>query len=300
MRLIHSALGLALAYQATGREAEADATLNDLLDLLLSTESAEYLLPVRSFQARLALLRGESEPALRWLQATTVDLDDWGMHTIELPALTRTKVLLADGSSTSLAKAEDELDRLLCRADATGAVPFQIEGLVVSALVQEARGRSDEALALLGQSLALAEPRGFLRTFVDFGAPLARLLRKLAARDGASPYLEWLLAAFDLRPSESEPAPPLSAPLVGFDTPDEEDRNLEHLTEPLTEPLTERELEVLGGLQRRLSNKEIAEELGISPLTVKRHASNIYGKLGVASRRQAIRRATEVGLLRAS
>ena len=141
---------------------------------------------------------------------------------------------------------------------------------------------------MLRRSLALAEPGGFVRTFVDLGAPLVRLMGTLTARDGRSPYVERLLVAFGDHPTASTQAS-RSAPRVAVATPVAED--------PILEPLTERELEVLGGLQRRLSNKEIAEELAISPLTVKRHASNIYGKLGVASRRQAIRRVSTDGLL---
>ncbi len=64
-----------------------------------------------------------------------------------------------------------------------------------------------------------------------------------------------------------------------------------------TEALSDRELEVLGGIARRLSNKEIAAELGIAPGTVKRHSHSVYSKLGVSDRRRVVARAIELGLL---
>jgi LuxR family maltose regulon positive regulatory protein len=132
--------------------------------------------------------------------------------------------------------------------------------------------------------VGLAEPYGFVRTFVDLGPEMREALRDLATRDRSPLYVERLLGAFPIPAGGGSGAAGVPAPL-------------QPALRALPEPLTERELEVLDGLGRRLSNKEIAEELAISPLTVKRHASNIYGKLGVASRRQAIRRADEAGLL---
>jgi LuxR family maltose regulon positive regulatory protein len=280
--VIQTALGLALAYQAAGRDVEAEATLTHLLDVILAADAVEFLPPIRSFQARLAILRGDVDPALRWLRDTSQDPVEWGLHSIEVPALTRIKVMLADGATASLAAADQEIERFLRRTESTGATRFRIEALAIQALVRRARGQTGEALAGLRRSLALAEPRGFVRTFVDLGDPLARLLRELAAHDGAFLYGDRLLAAGADRASRPAPAPsePALLSLVPPSPPDS----------PTIEALTEREQEILAGLQRRLSNKEIAQELAISPLTVKRHTSNIYGKLGVNSRRQAIRR----------
>jgi LuxR family maltose regulon positive regulatory protein len=130
------------------------------------------------------------------------------------------------------------------------------------------------ALSALERALALGEPEGYVRTFVDEGEPMAMLLR-LALSQGMAPnYVARLLAAFG---KEIEPTPPAM--------------------ESLVEPLSERELQVLRLVVAGLSNPEIAQELVIAVSTVKSHVNHIYGKLGVESRTQAVVKAQELALL---
>jgi LuxR family maltose regulon positive regulatory protein len=144
-----------------------------------------------------------------------------------------------------------------------------IEALVWHALTLQAEGRTNHAMQSLERALALAEPEGYLRTFVDTGPPMAVLLRHALSCGIAPGYAARLLAAFD------DPAP----------------------AQPLIEPLTPREVEVLYLIVAGLRNREIADQLVISLATVKRHISNIYGKLGVSHRTQAVARARDLGLL---
>jgi DNA-binding NarL/FixJ family response regulator len=173
--------------------------------------------------------------------------------------------------------------RFRARAEREHATTWVIQALAVEALAAQARGDVDAALDCLAAALALAEPGGFVRSFLDLGPPLADLLRGLAARRPPAPYLARLLTAFDAAPTDT--APP-AAP------------------RPTTDPaldllsrLTEREVQVLEHLAFHQTNKEIAAELSISPETVKRHVSNVFDKLGVGSRRQAIVQATALNLL---
>ena len=122
-----------------------------------------------------------------------------------------------------------------------------------------------------------------MRTFVDLGPPLARLLRLLAARRPRSAYRR--RSGCCGRRRARRPGP---APAAGGGPP--------AATGPV-EPLTGRELEVLAPPGRRWLNKEIAAELHVSPETVKRHTANVYAKLGVGDRRAAVRRAAALGLL---
>ena len=115
-----------------------------------------------------------------------------------------------------------------------------------------------------------------MRIFVDEGPPMARLLYEAAARGVAPEYAGRLLAAF--------PAPEATLP-----SPD--------LPTALIEPLTERELEVLQLVAEGLSNQEIARQLFLALPTIKWHTSNIYGKLGVKNRTQAVARARALGAL---
>jgi LuxR family maltose regulon positive regulatory protein len=156
-----------------------------------------------------------------------------------------------------------------------------IEILPLLALAEEAQGQTSAALATLERAVTLAQPGGVIRPFVDLGPPVARLLYQLADRGVAPDYIGRILAAFPETRAPTEPG------------------RIIRLTSQanLVEPLSERELEVLGLLNERRADKEIAQLLNISPLTVRKHNQNIYQKLGVTSRKQAIARARELGLL---
>jgi LuxR family maltose regulon positive regulatory protein len=144
--------------------------------------------------------------------------------------------------------------------------------LALLALARAAQGAEERAQVILEEALRLGEPANYVRLFVDLGPPMARLLREAAVEGIALDYVTRLLAAF----AESEQ----SSQAAG-----------------LVEPLSERELEVLRLIAAGLTNREIAEQLVIAYGTAKRHASNIYGKLAVDNRTQAVARARELRLL---
>ena len=154
--------------------------------------------------------------------------------------------------------------------------------MVLQAVAHHAHGEKDKAAQVLGDALALAEPGGFVRIFVDEGSPMARLLSEAAARGIMPDYAGKLLAAFDAEEQKSEgksylpPAP---------------------LAQPLIEPLSPRELEVLQLIAQGFSNREISERLFLALNTVKGHNKKIFGKLQVQSRTEAIARARELDLL---
>jgi LuxR family maltose regulon positive regulatory protein len=151
--------------------------------------------------------------------------------------------------------------------------------LALQALAFQAQSDVDQAMSTLERALSLAEPEGFVRTFLDEGVPMARLLQEAAVHGIAPDYVKLLLAAFEAEGVESISAASVpSAP-------------------SLVEPLTSREMEVLHLLGKGRSNHEIAEALVITLNTVKKYTGNIYGKLGVHSRTQAVVRAQELGLL---
>ncbi len=152
----------------------------------------------------------------------------------------------------------------------TGSV---IEILVLRAIAFQGKRDVAQALSFLERAMALAEPEGYVRVFLDEGEPMARLLHQAQAHHLETAHLPQLLSAL---PRTSDTAAP---------TP-----------QPLLEPLSARELEVLKLIAAGHSNEEIAAKLIISVKTAKRHISNIYGKLGVKSRTQAVALARELKL----
>ncbi len=134
-------------------------------------------------------------------------------------------------------------------------------------------------MRLLGHALALAEPGGFIRIFVDEGTPMAQLLSESAVQEIMPNYAGKLLAAFEAETQGIEERAYLSP------------------AQPLIEPLSQRELEVLRLVAQGLSNDEIGQRLFLALDTVKGHNRRIYDKLQVQRRTEAVARARELGLL---
>ena len=196
-------------------------------------------------------------------------------ETHELP-ISQARVYLAQGdTSATLAL----LAPLRQQMEAKGWQDERLKIMILQAVALQAHGDLDQAVQLLGEVLALAAPGGFIRIFVDEGLPMAQLLSETAVRGIMPDYCGQLLAVFEGEGQkvkiESHPPP----------------------AQPLTDPLTKRELEILRLITAGLKNKEIAEQLVISLNTVLYHIKNIYSKLGVNKRTQAIAKAKESHLI---
>ncbi len=224
--------------------------------------------PAASYQARLWIAQGDLTAASRWAQASGLNQTDPPVEYLyEVDYLTLARLLIAQDNLEAAETLLLRLHRAAASAERNGSL---IEILILQALTFAAQKRNEEALSTLGQALRLAEPEGFVRIFLDEGAPMAGLLRRAVAQGLHASYGLHLLNAL----GEAATAP-----------------------QPLIESLSERELEVLRRVAAGYSNQEIAQELVVAVSTVKRHISNIHGKLGVGSRSQAVARARELGLL---
>jgi LuxR family maltose regulon positive regulatory protein len=169
-----------------------------------------------------------------------------------------------------------------------------IEILVLQALAHQGRGETDEALIALQRALSIAEPEGYVRTFVDEGPPMASLLEAASERGVMPKYTRRLLATFETtngRRPTTDQGPSASSVVDGGSSV------VHRPPSTLVEALSERELQVLRLIAEGLSNRETAERLFLAPSTVKVHTRNIYGKLDVHSRTEAAARARELGLL---
>jgi LuxR family maltose regulon positive regulatory protein len=287
-------LAQARLQHARGEPAQAQATLAAVKDLAHRRGFVPHLVTrIAAVQARLALAAGRLPAAVAWAEASGLRPDDALTFTREAEYLILARVWIAEGrqgaSGDYQSRALRLLDRLMADAAPKARQASVLEILILQALALAAQGNGPDALAALGQALTLAASEGYVRLFVDEGPPMRVLLQRLDPGVVASrpDYVPLLLAAFAAEPGAVRGR---VEPVV------------QHSAAPaapaaLDEPLTEREREVLRLIAAGHSNAEIAKALVIALSTVKTHTNTIFGKLGVASRTQAIARARELHLL---
>ncbi len=243
--------------------------------------------PVPGWRARLLLARGEVAEAARWADQRGLSPNDEPSYPRESEYLVLARLLLATRQPDRALELLAWLHAQAAAQERTGSV---IEVRALQALAHAAGGERAAALTVLAEALALAAPEGYVRVFVDEGAPMARLVGRLAATQRAGQvalpvavapdYLDRLAWAFQ---------PHTVAPLTGHEPA---------AVAGLVEPLSDRELQVLGLLAAGKSNQQIADELMVVLDTVKKHVGHILDKLGAANRTQAVARARALGLLR--
>jgi LuxR family maltose regulon positive regulatory protein len=293
----HGYLSLARLQQARSRHDDALATLDEFANLARQRDFFPLLIARgEAAQARLALMQNDLPAALSWAEASGLVVDNEPSYPREEQYLTLVRVLIAQGRLDPMGSYLDDalglLDRQFKIAESGGRMGSVIETLALRALALQARHESSEALAALERSLVLAEVEGYVRLFVDEGAPMKALLLallKAARRKGGRgakqltslTYVRRLLAAFDSPHTGTEPP-------VGPAS----DTN-----QPLPDPLTAREREVLELITEGFSNQEIAARLFIATSTVKGYVHSLLRKLEVDSRTQAISRAHDLNLL---
>jgi LuxR family maltose regulon positive regulatory protein len=279
------------AYIARARVKQAQRDTDSAFEMLQKAESIAqsinigYLIAQAiAYRSQLWMRQGNIGAAERWARESGVGVNDESSYPREIKHLTLARLLIAQGND---AEAVGLLERLLHAAEAGGRTTSAIEILGLEAIALSAQDDTAPGMQALARALALAEPEGYVRIFVDEGKAMRLLLEKMQAESGdQKDYIRYLLTAFETpRHDEARmaiPQPPSSV----FGPPS------------LIEPLSDRELEVLHLIAAGLSNQEIASKLIVEVSTVKKHINNLYGKLDVKSRTQAIARAREVGLVK--
>jgi LuxR family maltose regulon positive regulatory protein len=292
----HGYLSLARLQQARGRLDDALATLQEFADLARRRDFAARLVArSEAARARIALMQDDLPAAVGWAEASGLDSEGKPSYPREEQYLTLVRVLIAQGrldpTGSYLDDALGLLGRLLGAAEDGGRMGSIIEILALRALALQAEHQSSDALAALERALALAQPDGYVRLFLDEGASMKALLSELlkTRRKGGSKgkrltsltYVRRLLAAFEAPHTSTGPS-------------------VEHGSQSgqsLYVGLTTREREVLKLIAEGLSNREIAARLFIATSTVKGYVHSLLRKLEVDSRTKAISRARELHLL---
>jgi LuxR family maltose regulon positive regulatory protein len=250
---------------------EAAIELLDEAERLYEGDFSPNVRPVAAVRARTRIRQGRLDEALAWIDRIGLSATDELSYVHEFEHVTLARALLAEHSPGADEQALELLGRLEGAARDGRRTGSLIEVLVVEALVYQRRSDMSRALVSLGEALRLAEPEGYVRTFVDEGTPMASLLAAAIAGGSTSPYVHRLRASLGAPPERPATA--------------------------MIEVLSSRERDVLRLLATDLNGPEIARELVVSLNTVRTHTKNLYMKLGVNSRRAALSRAHELDLL---
>jgi LuxR family maltose regulon positive regulatory protein len=238
-----------------------------------------------SFKTRLAILSGEVLVKPEAYSPTVDSNRFW----LEVPSLTRAEYLINKATPEDCSTGLECIEDALQRAEQHHNTRQMIQFLAAKAVALKCAGNLEGALEVLEKTLHMAEPLGFVRTFLDRGPVMAELLNAFLERGPDSPYIRRILTGFgDKKPSEMA---------TGISSLDQHAQAEQVADAILSSGLSNREIDVLNLLAERLTNKEISQRLLVSPETVKKHNFNIYRKLEVNDRRQAVAAARKLGVL---
>ncbi len=288
---------------AMARIREARGELEDAFVLLDEAESlyvsdfSPNVHPVSALKARVWVKQGELEKALAWSRERKLSIEEEPSYLREFEQITFARILLSqyqsDHAASLVHNALRLLEHLLKAAEEGGRIGSVIEILILQALAQQMQEDISAALPSLERALKLAEPEGYMRIFLAEGEPMRLLVEDLRGKivsgsDAISvsqpmellSYIDRLLGYFSTRQA--------AVPAL---------ENRKSTIESLIEPLSQRELDILRLFKTELSGPEIAQELVIALSTVRTHTKSIYSKLNVNSRRGAVKRAMELGLI---
>jgi LuxR family maltose regulon positive regulatory protein len=282
--LMYARIPLAHTLEALGRPDEALAALDAAAQIAQQLHMPEIAGTVDAARVMVWLKQGQVDTAARWLRSHGVSAQN---DTLSPGDITMLAWLALAQHRTASATAAGILPRVVelladyCeRARTQHQLHPYAQHLVLLALAYQALGCADLAVSTLATAVTLAEPMGLVRTFSEHGAAMGILLRQVARRTTSS-YVAQLAAACEAASSPSATRDAIGAPA----------------DQPRPEPLHRREIEVLRHVANGLSNQEIADEMVMAVSTVKWYLRNIYGKLQVSRRTQALARARELQLL---
>jgi LuxR family maltose regulon positive regulatory protein len=273
---------LAYIHMALGEEQKALLLAESLVETTLNSGASGSTDMAQACLADLALRRGRSNEAIPW--ADTFEYAEPKATTrVIMPELVCLKTRIHQDTPDAHREVEALLDSLQQFLDKIHNTRFGAELQAIRGLALLQQDKPEEALLAIHKAVQLAQAGGYIRLFVDLGPRLIPLLNQLRLDEIGLEYVGRILSAFSAELARHS-GTAIAVPGTG-------------VADAAGEVLSAREQEILQMLAQRLNNKEIGAKLFISPATVKRHAHNIYEKLGVHGRREAVAKGMGLGLL---
>jgi len=274
----HCAFLLSLSYQALNLPDRAREVADSIAKYTFERGNMMFIALAEAFLAELDLRQGRIAQSEHWVKGFVLPAPH-ALQRFFNAELTSIRVMMALDTPQSRAAAAEQLESFHQLTIQIHHKRLMIDVLGMKALLADTEGKTDEAVTLLQEAVALGQPGQIIRPLADLGAGLVKLLNRLDLNQEGLLYVGKIISALK-DPGEASTAQPENGMVF--------------------EAMSERELEILELLARNLSNKEIADRLFISPGTVKRHAHNIFCKLSVNDRHDAVSKSKGLGILKAS
>lgn len=278
---------LALTCVLNGNIIQANDIAEQVVQKAYQLGNAGLLATAKAFQIELSLREGRKRPAEQWLsQLKSSSISP--VYRMYSPYITEVKAGLMTDSEKLTEQARARIDELIAFFRKTHHLPMLIELHALAAIAAEKQKLPDIADEHCSQALRIGSQGRFIGLFRSVGSALLPLLKRQTGQEINPTYLEKISSTL---------TPPDRLKSVGTPRSMPDAQIVQQTTKGSKwKPLSDRELEILSLLRQRLSNKEIASELYISINTVKRHIINIYQKLEVHNRREAVAKAEEIDL----
>jgi LuxR family maltose regulon positive regulatory protein len=232
-------------------------------------------------------MQGRPELGKGRLDSITPPADGVMLWWLDVPSITLCRALIAEGSPANLEKAEKQLHKHEEMNETHHNTCQLISIRALQAMVLAKQDKTEEAFTILERTLTLAQPGGFVFPFVELGSPMAEMLKHMRKQNIAEDFIGQILTVFE---SDAQRAVQEETGRHATASPALE-------SGPLSLKLSKRERDVLACLAEGLTNREIASNLFVSHVTVKKHLYNIYKKLDVHTRAAALNRSRELGII---
>ncbi|MGD9329186.1 MAG: LuxR C-terminal-related transcriptional regulator [Cyclobacteriaceae bacterium] len=278
--------GLAITHQLLHQSSEADRVLEILEDFERENNFGGNLLITNSCRTRLAILRGDIIQLPDWENVEIPEPSYAGFFIwLEIPMITQIKALIAQGTSESMKKAEDLIERVLKVSNKYHLIIQTIDILILKSCFLRKQGMKEDAKQVLIDVIELAEKGDCIRPFIEAGAEIFDLISDLRKTDGHQLFIDRLLIKIEHYLKNNSQYVSKELNVI---TPSKEKLN------PI-DSISVRERDVIKLLRKGFRNKEIAGQLFVSEGTVKKHIYNVFQKLGVNSRIELLNFLRNVG-----